>query len=213
MNIKHAVLLSLLGNAFGCQQKQGATAAQDRCTSPDAPTALDPRDSLQRAGWLTWASSLQYESGADPTGENRDLTERQAGTPPTWRLGPQASIEPNQCAYKNSATDLNGGRVIARIDSRRAYPKLKLMPGINYLYVVRYNEGTGGAWALVVPETGNAPLDSLYLMVRIHTGYHRLFSEARWLFDPGDDHLWVSCVQYGCCQSHPAPGDTSQMDG
>jgi hypothetical protein len=204
--------LLLLGS-LGCQQRQERAAVQDRCTQPDAPTTLDPRDGSQRADWLSWASGLQYESGTDPTGEDRDLTERQTGTPPTWRLGPQASIQPNRCAYRNSAADLNQGSVIARIDSRRAYPKLKLMPGINYLYVVRYDEARGGAWALVVPETGNAPLDSLYLSVRTHADYHRLFSEARWLFDPGDDHLWVSCVQYGCCQSHPAPGDTSAMDG
>lgn len=145
-----------------------------------------------------YAKKLTYLAG-HPFGEERRLTiKRPDGT---FALGPFARAHPFECAHRFSSNALDSGRVVARIilPATEAYEKLGLPPGVSFVYIDSVNAAAGTARALIIPLNPLFPAERRSVKVESQST-PRSFPEARWIFDPEDDHLWVSCYSLGCCR-------------
>jgi hypothetical protein len=138
-------------------------------------------------------------------GEKRFLTMITAGT---YSPVAFAKIAPTtQLASMSHSSDFDGefpGTFVAYICSDRAYRKLGLRPGNNYLYIY-HRAGAGedsSAWHGVMRHTlSSAPAprpddDSLRLSGRDTTGHERGYARFHWI--DRDEEVWLSCGE-GCC--------------
>jgi hypothetical protein len=187
-----------------CKSEGGGHTQERACQTVPTPAGLNPTTDMPAA--LEHAQQLRFLSGS-PYGERRPLTEvTDSGPPPSRRfaLSAVAEVQPEACSHLNDATAFQGpnGRIVARIITDRAYPKLGLPAGTSYLWiqnlVIQGDSGTAEGIVLPTPN-GEAPVTR-----RVRVDYHsqlpnRGFPEARLLFTPDDDELWVSCVRFGCC--------------
>ncbi len=145
-----------------------------------------------------------FEEAEHPWGEKRRLTKlRPDGA---FELDITAAVSPFTCAHDYTREELKAGRLIARINADAAYnPKDKDTPpvpaGVSYVWV-EFRPGTGpsSGWkAAIIPKGDPTNTQVVGVVYQAYAGPARGFSEARWVFDPTDDHLWASCAQNGCC--------------
>lgn len=175
--------------------------AQISCPSPAPPAGIDPTSMSDRGRILQYARSLAFQPAASPTGETRPLTVVSTpGTPAQrrFRLSVDAAAQPESCAHRNTLADLSTGRIVSMQTMSGAYDKLRLPGGVSYLWIDRL-EGTT-ARGVIIP--GDMTTDARVVTIRIDTHDNlppRSFAEARWLFNPMDDELWVSCSEKTCC--------------
>jgi hypothetical protein len=146
-----------------------------------------------------YARKLKYQVG-HPWGDERELTLKQPDG--SFVLGPKARAHPWECAHANTPAALQSGRIVARVTlpATAGYAKLGLPPGVSYVWIDRYDAATLTARAVIFPAATHFPIERRTVRVEVHPGNTRAFPEARWIFDPADDHLWVSCLSLGCCR-------------
>lgn len=220
MRIARYVIASALVAAGAGRVPQSAQQAgvTSRCTPPSPVAGLDPLTAAGLSGIRSYARRLRYEEHRPPTGEERRLTvERPAGSG-NYVLGPMAAISPTACSHQYRRSDFRhgAGRVVAMIELPASvdYPKLRLPKGKSYLWVDNVLPGDTVARGVFVPDDETDPVRVVKVHMHMLPRLDRNFAEARWIFAPGDDLLWESCVQYGCCQiEHGQPGDTTAMGG
>lgn len=211
-------LLTCAATAVACQAgagggaAAGGTAAPPNCSVATPPQG-DPAQSANHAAFLKYAHGLAYEAASAPTGERRPLTRKVSDNPPTFRLGPTGSIQPQSCANQNTKHDLQAGqgRIIAMFVLDSAYDKLNLPADTSYLWVDNLNTAGNKARGVIIPGNGNENPVEVAVRVEFHEHFSHGFAEARWGFDPNDDYAWSSCAKTGCCyieSGQPQPGDT-----
>ena len=180
-----------------------AAAQESQCPTATPPSGVDPTSLTDRARILEYAHSLTFHPAQAPTGESRMLTE--ISTPGSvaqrrFRLGPQAAVRPESCAYLNNPADLaaGAGRIVGMTTLSAAYPKLHLPRGEAYIWIDNL-DGTA-VRAVVIPNDLRTPAETAPAVSELHPGLpNRSYSAARWIFDPDDDTLWFACERQGCC--------------
>ena len=179
-------------------------SGQSACSSPAPPPGLDPVAQGQRAQVLAYAGSLTFHPATHPTGETRRLTEIATPGPVSdrrFRLSVEGAVAPERCAHMNTAADLGpgAGRIVSRQTMAGPYDKLSLPAGVSYLWVDNLT-GTE-ARGVIIPEDASLPARVVAIRIEPHPAGlpRRAFAEARWMFDPDDDWIWVACEQEGCC--------------
>lgn len=230
MKVASYVVVTLIaGTAFTGLHLPGAVqvpSAQGRCPTDLPPAGIDPLNPADRGRVLEYAGRLRYHPATPPTGESRELTVllQSPYTPPdslpprpyrTFGLGPRADVRPETCSHMNSPADLGPGRgrIVARMELSAEYPKLALPKGVSYLWVDSLDTERKWARGIIVPEDREQRARRFPVRYEPHPDYDRSFAEARWLFSARDDHLWESCVRFGCCYlEHGQPGDTTHQD-
>ena len=159
---------------------------------------LDPRtDPVAARNYAR--DDVHYAPAQHPFGQKRQLT-RKVGT--QFQLVGAAGVAPAECAYDYKEGHLRQGRIIARIDSDVAYKDTanpKFGTGVSYVWVDY--DGPNKWRAVIIPHNNPTAktITESQVVFKHYPGAARNFSEARWLFDPADDHLWASCAQNGCC--------------
>lgn len=167
-----------------------------------APPGLvsDPGLLAERDSVLVYARSLRYDSTTHGVSDRQMLTTYDSAT--GYRVGPVATIYPEAGANHNTYADLAGrGRIVGRIETDSAYPKLGLRRGVNYIWVdsLRLSGDTGLGRAVVIPDDPSLP--AVVLPMFYLTDHHGTEgpAAARWLFRPKDEAGWYKCTKTGCC--------------
>ncbi len=206
-----AALLGAAGGAFlgSALLGGGGKPGPAVCTVPQPPHVnLGDAANItaQQVGELiAYANSKLSFPRGHPYEDERELTIKEPATG-KFVLGPKASARPASCAHTHSDDDLAEGRIVARIQvaGNQAYDKLKLPAGVSYVWIDKLGErGASIARALIL-SPGNNSVAAAWV-TEIQGSDERTFPEARWLFVPQDDHLWVSCSKYGCCETGHNP--------
>lgn len=209
-------LLACAAAATACQTEGGGAkmgaAATPACSIGSPPTS-DPAQASNRDAFLQYARGLAFEDAAAPTGERRKLTVPLPTHPPTFGLGPTASIQPQHCDHENNRDDLTAGhgRIIAMFTLDQPYNKLSLPADTSYLWVDDLNAKGDSARGVIIPVDRKVAPTVVPIRVDFHGSFPHAFSEARWGFDPSDDYAWSSCAKTGCCYlegGQPGPRDT-----
>jgi len=126
--------------------------------------------------------------------------------PDSARVGPLATILPQERAYGMSAVQLERGEVIAKISNESAdsYPKLGLLPHAITYWWVEYNERTEkgrSVFVTVSPDTNIVAKAYRGLQViSYHVRYHPTQPLARFYWTAVDDLAWGWCGTH-CCRS------------
>lgn len=167
--------------------------------APPGPVS-DPGLLAERDSVLGYARSLRYDSTTHGVTDRQMLTIYDSAT--GYRVGPIATIYPEAGANHNAYTDLAGrGRIVGRIETDSAYPKLGLRPGVNYIWIdsLRLSGDTGVGRAVVIPDDPRLP--AVVLPMFYLTDHHGAEgpATARWLFRPKDEAGWFKCTKTGCC--------------
>ncbi len=202
-----SLLLAACGEYVPEDEPDAQTVAQ--CISPTPPTGADPMTPEGRNDILAYARTLRFHPEQPPTGETRQLTVivTPPHTPPggkRYALGPEARVASEWCAHENQPADLasGAGRVVARINSSAAYPSLKLPQGQSFLWVDQLDSAATTARAVIIPNQPVRQVETMLLRIMWHHDdmpANWNVPQARWVFDPRDDDLWVTCVTFGCC--------------
>jgi len=124
--------------------------------------------------------------------------------PYSFGTGDTARIEPEQGSHRVSRSELEQGRIIARIMSHTVYPARAFGPTWwTYWWVDK--RGPHGQWrSLFIPSTRSA--DSTYhrpaaLLTPKHYAWWKYFRlHAKAYFVPDTDGVWGSCDNM-CCSS------------
>lgn len=126
--------------------------------------------------------------------------------PDSARVGPVATILPEEHGYLRSQAQLQRGEIIAVIanESADSYPKLGLLPhGITYWWV-EFNEKTeqGRSVFVAVDSSRNiiARAHRGLEVKRVHYRFHAMQPLARFIWTSVDDLGWGWCGSY-CCKS------------
>ncbi len=133
---------------------------------------------------LDYAQKLTYDASR---GYMKRLAPDSAGHSPTVKIWPEAG------ASSLAASMLNGGRIVARIESSGSYTDLGLAGGLNYLWV---EAAPGGGYrGVVIPATAFAPLhdlDEVVVSEKTPAGVP-LEKAAYWISRDGGDVPWIAC--------------------
>ena len=154
-----------------------------------------------------YAESLPYDSVRGTGDEQRLLLRIEARGKDTTRFyGPLARIEPVRGEFRVDSATFAQGRVIARIWSSGAYPKLNLQAGWTYWWV----DGVGGKWRSVMISGSLGTRDTSRLEFHnYHDPHDSEYNpgQALWRQDVGrfvwsesDELLWRNCGDSGCCK-------------
>lgn len=126
--------------------------------------------------------------------------------PDSARLGPVATILPEERAYQMSEEQLEHGQVIARISNESAdsYPKLGLLPHATTYWWVEYDDHTKhgrSTFVTVGPDTSIVARAYRGLeVVSHHYNYRAVQPLARFIWTSVDDLAWGWCGWH-CCRS------------
>ncbi|MGH7509250.1 MAG: hypothetical protein ACREMZ_07240 [Gemmatimonadales bacterium] len=198
------------------------------------PSDTPPSTTAQLQACLT---VLDFDT-VEAVGDEQVLTviEKRKGSPcpgstdstPSCRYGPRATIEPEIHSHQHQLSDLNEGRIIARLslaaDQTEGYEKLSVVNGHpTYWWVQlaprteadlkrkylenREEEGSysrkvpfgRSVFVSAVPGEGGGLVMKEYPLD--YTPHHGRFKQAlaRWVWDPEDEKTQGSCGQ-GCCR-------------
>jgi hypothetical protein len=138
---------------------------------PPAPTFTSP-EQQDRAAVIQYASTqVQYIS-------DRMLADEQILFAPGQSRGPDARIESAAHAGRISDSALARGTFIARIVSTGPYAPIRLVRGIQYLWV----DSSASGWrAVVVPANAASPARVIKVSLFTHAGATRIGS-VRWFY-------------------------------
>ena len=176
----------------------GGQGGPPACSYP-SQDALDPWSNAAAVVSYAQANANLFEKLEHPYSDKRRLTKKRADG--SFVLDVEAEVRPFKCAYDYKKSELNAGRLIARLEATGDYdPKskgAKLQAGVSYVWI---QQRPGGLRAAIITTSYNMKdMPVTYKKKPRGRVEKRTFSEARWLFDPADDHLWMSCAQLGCC--------------
>jgi hypothetical protein len=157
-------------------------------------------DSLNRVELNTYANSLHFDT-TGLAGDEQKLSDT-AG----HNTGPLARIEPELGIFNLRSGDVSSGRILGRIiveDTGIAYPKLSIVSG-DTVYIFAQRDSL-----FFVPRDTSRSYRSHPMVMDTnaiagHGGHGRWYrATARWKWTPHDEHVWMSCLQMGCCVSRP----------
>jgi hypothetical protein len=128
--------------------------------------------------------------------------------PDSARLGPVATILPQERAYGMSREQLERGEVIAVIgnESADSYPKLGLLPHATTYWWVEYNDRTEHGRSVFITVNADSNIVARAYrgleVIKSHRRYRALQPLARFIWTSVDDLAWGWCGPY-CCRSTP----------
>ena len=213
LNIVPGLLIILLVGLAGCCPPPQITVYSPQPFFHGLPLGCPPNaapsDTTQLRACL---DSLQFDTVAAAGDEQRLLVHETAGPPhcsfgdttKSCRHGPLAKIEPVIGAHQLLPTELNQGRIIARLFLRSGetepYPKLGLAPtDTTYWWVQRQSDTT--AVSRYIRISGDSVVtDSLQtITIELHPpGYYQQ-ALARFIWDDADEKPQGPCGA-GCCK-------------
>jgi hypothetical protein len=172
------------------------------------PVNAAPSDTAQLRACLT---SLQFDTVA-AAGDEQRLLVREAlpGTPchgdPTHscRHGPLAKIEPVIGAHERDTSELNEGRIIARLFLRpgetEPYPKLGLVANdTTYWWIQRQSATTAHSQYVRISGDTVAATSQQTIAIELHPEGTFQQALARFLWDDTDEITQGPCAR-GCCK-------------
>jgi hypothetical protein len=178
-------------------------------TGPGCPAGTAPANTSQLGQCL---AGLTFDTVA-AVGDEQRLMVRGSGTgaacrggdtTQTCRHGPLAKIEPVVGAHQRDTTELNGGRIIARLFLRGAetesYPKLGLTAGDTvYWWVKRISPTKAISHYMKFSQDSVAatPVDTIDIEVHPPGTFKQAL--ARFIWDDADEKTQGPCG-VGCCR-------------
>lgn len=207
------LIISLTGALVGCSGpgsvKPEPHFALVHSLPSGCPANAAPSDTTQLRACL---DSLQFDTVAAAGDEQRLLVHdpghgaacHGGDTTHSCRHGPLAKIEPVIGAHERDTTELNEGRIIARLFLRSGetepYPKLGLAPtDTTYWWIQRQSDTT--AVSRYIRISGDSVVaDSLQtITIELHPpGYYQQ-ALARFIWDDADEKPQGPCGA-GCCR-------------
>jgi hypothetical protein len=173
------------------------------------PTGTAPADSTELHACL---STLEFDT-VTAAGDEQRLMVREAVPGPlchggdsteSCRYGPLAKIEPVKGAQARDSTELNGGRIIARLFLRpgetESYPKLGLTPGDTTYWWVKRETATQAASRYVrISADSVVATQEQTIEIEGHTPETYRQALARFIWDDADEKTQGPCGS-GCCK-------------
>ena len=174
--------------------------------------AIDCTDTsdTNHARLIQYAAGLTFDAHRDAMDFQRLMIQRPGSADPTDLVaGPEATVWPEAGAHLNRGTDLDAGRIVAKVYVRpdtnvRGYPKLNLPPDTSWIAICRGSAqpGQGYAYAsLIVPVDPNEPMRT-HRSTRWHPRHPNGIRHARakWQYQARDDGVCMSCERTGWCE-------------
>lgn len=187
------------------------------CSPPHTPAPpvhiTNAADSSQRSAVLTYAASLTFDTLTHGAWDQQALTVLDSSVaPPRDTVGGVGTIYPEVNTHHNSQSDLSGigsgkGRIVARIYSSAAYPRIGLAAGWSYFWVdslsmITADSGVGRV--LLIPADSTQPITrrDLNYTADPEGASHDRQAMARWKYYPLHSALpWERCTRMGCCEA------------
>jgi len=182
------------------------------CEPPHTPApsglVTNAAEPSQRAAVLAYAATLEFDTLTHGASDRQPLTLKDTSVvPPKDTVGPVGTIYPEKNTHRNSQADLAGvGRIVARIYSTGAYPRLGLAAGWSYYWVdslemITPDSGVGRA--IFIPADSSQPISVRVLKyTRDPGGAPERQAMARWSYYPLQSALpWERCTKMGCCEA------------
>lgn len=180
------------------------------CESPHTPAppapVTNPATDSQRAAVLAYAATLQFDTITHGASDIQPLTLKDSVAGKDT-VGPVGTIYPEVNTHRNSQADLAGvGRIVARIHSTGAYPRLGLAAGWSYYWVdslTMITPDSGVGRAIFIPADSSQPVSIRVLKyTRDPGGAPQRQAMARWSYYPLQSALpWERCTKMGCCEA------------
>lgn len=201
MRTMHAVAMGLV------------TLTVAACVPPHTPappgTITNASDSSQRSAVLTYAASLTFDTLTHGAFDQQALTVLDSSVaPPRDTVGAVGTIYPEVNTHHNSQADLSGtGRIVARIYSSAAYPRIGLAAGWSYFWVdslTMITADSGVGRVLLIPADSTQPITVRPLKYTTDPpgASHDRQAMARWRYYPLQSALpWERCTKMGCCEA------------
>lgn len=197
MNTKAKIALVAL--AAACSETPSPhTPAPTGVTNAAAPS--------QRAAVLAYAAELEFDTITHGAGDRQPLTLLDSRARKDT-LGPVGEIWPERNTHRNSEDDLKGvGRIVAKIRTSGAYPRLGLRAGVSYFWVdslVMVGHDSGYGRAIFIPADSTQPITTRVMVFTTDRhGAPERQALARWNYYPLHSELaWERCTKMGCCEA------------
>jgi hypothetical protein len=174
---------------------------------PGCPANAAPSDTTQLRRCL---DSLKFDTVAAVGDEQRLLVHDTAGpacafgdTTRSCRHGPLAKIEPVIGAHQRDTTELNHGRIIARLFLRSGetepYPKLGLAPtDTTYWWIRRTSDTTAVSQYVRLSNSGVDTTSQATIKIETHPPGYFQQALARFIWHDDDETTQGPCSK-GCC--------------
>ena len=201
MKTMHAVAVGLI------------TLTVAACTPPNTPAppvhVTNAAEPGQRSAVLAYAATLTFDTLTHGSYDQQALTVLDSSVaPPRDTVGAVGTIYPEANTHHNTQADLSGkGRIVARIYSTAAYPRIGLAAGWSYFWVdslemITPDSGVGRV--LLIPEDSAQPVTIRALKYTTDPpgAAHDRQAMARWRYYPLQSALpWERCTKMGCCEA------------
>lgn len=182
--------------------------------TPAPPGAItNVYDTSQRSAVLAYAASLTFDTLTHGAWDQQALTVLDSSVvPPRDTVGAVGTIYPEVNTHHNSQADLSGigsgkGRIVARIYSSAAYPRIDLAAGWSYVWVdslTMITADSGVGRVLLIPADSTQPIMGRKLKYTTDPpgASHDRQAMARWRYYPLQSALpWERCTKMGCCEA------------
>lgn len=201
MKTMHAVAVALVTLTVGA------------CVPPHTPAPPGPITNAaepgQRGAVLAYAASLTFDTLTHGAFDQQALTVLDSSVaPPRDTVGAVGTIYPEVNTHHNSQADLSGkGRVVARIYSTAAYPRIGLAAGWSYFWVdsltmIKADSGVGRVLLIPADSTEPITIRALKYTTDPPGASHDRQAMARWKYYPLHSALpWERCTKMGCCEA------------
>jgi hypothetical protein len=175
--------------------------------SPGCPVNAAPADTTQLHACL---ESLTFDTVAAVGDEQRLLVHDTVPGPAchgdsthSCRHGPLAKIEPVIGAHERDTTELNEGRIIARLFLRSGetepYPKLGLVPtDTTYWWIQRQSDTTAVSTYIRISGDSVVATQPQNITIELHPDGTYQQALARFIWDDADEKTQGPCG-LGCC--------------
>jgi hypothetical protein len=172
-----------------------ANAAPSQATELEACISALTFDTLTAVG--DEQRLMVRENGAGPHCHGGDTTQ-------TCRHGPLAKIEPVVGGHERENSELDEGRIIARLFLRpgedESYAKLGLVPGdTTYWWIQRQDDTTAISRYLTLSDDQVTATEEDTVRIELHPGGTFTMALARFIWDDADEKTQGPCG-VGCCR-------------
>jgi len=201
MKMPHAVAVGLV------------TLTVAACAPPHTPAppvhVTDATEPAQRSAVLSYAASLTFDTLTHGAFDQQALTVLDSSVaPPRDTVGAVGAIYPEVNTHHNSQADLSGkGRIVARIYSTAAYPRIGLAAGWSYFWVdslqmITADSGKGRVLLIPADSTQPVTIRELKYTTDPPGASDDRQAMARWRYYPLHSALpWERCTKMGCCEA------------
>jgi hypothetical protein len=205
-SVKGLLVVFALTVAMGCEGGPGqlqhslpsgcpANAAPDEATELHACVSALDFDTLTASG--DEQRLMVREAGSGPACHGGDTMQ-------TCRYGPLAKIEPVVGGHDRANSELDEGRIIARLFLRQgeneSYTKLGLVPGdTTYWWVQRQNDTTAISQYLTLSDGQVTATPEDTIKIEVHPQGTFTMALARFIWDDADEKTQGPCG-VGCCR-------------